>query len=114
MEETKLGNWIEESAAQSRKEREEAMAASGMKPFLQLQEGETRFTIDRGKQPRIVQTDYGELKVLSLTEPAEKELGCTAYLFSVVIEQLAAQADGRIRLLRTGQGKATKYKCLPV
>ena len=110
----KLDGWIQQDAEAARVEREKAMADSGMKPFLKLEEGEVSFEVDRKTKPRSITTKNGPMKVLALLNPADKELGCSDYLYSVIVEKLAAQAHGKIRLLRTGKAKETKYKCLEV
>ena len=113
--ESKLDNWIKTDWEQSKKEWEDSMEAKGFKPWLQLNEGETRFTIDRSKRPReIVGKRGGKIKVVELLVPADKVLGASKYLYSILIEQLSKQSSGEIRLLRTGQREDTKYKCLQV
>jgi hypothetical protein len=106
--------WINKAAEQNEAERAAALANKGMKPFYVIDEGVHELDVDRNTPPREVAGKYGPVRVLSLNSPAEKELGLSAYAFSVIIEQLDKQAHGRIKLMRTGTGPATIYKCLPI
>lgn len=109
-----MEEWIKTEAERLEAQRAEDMEKQGMKPLLFIEEGENNFEISRIVEPRKVDTKNGPAHVFELNHPAEKQLMASDYLYGVVIRQLAKQHDGRIRLLRTGQAKDTKYKCLEI
>lgn len=108
------GGWLAGEKERIDKENAENLKKQGFKPVFELKQGENVVDLSLVNPPKKVTTKWGDRYVYDLKEPADLSLMASEYLHSEIVSFLLDNNTTKLKIVRVGEEKNTRYTILPV